>query len=419
MPRVGVPARFPLVAAYLVGALACWLAAAVALLLAAGDLARGFLDAPDLLLAVHLLGLGFLPFAVGGAALHVLPTLLRASGSDRLGWAAFVLLCAGPALAAGVARHLVAVVWPCVGLVAAGALLLAADAALLVARAGHGRLLLASRFGVGASTLHALLAFAAGPLLFAGTLDVPYARLVAIHLHLAAIGWLTLLILAVGRTLGPMLALAPAEPVRRRPGVELLLTAGLWLGLAGFWIASRPLVAAGGAVCVLALARFLAVVVRAVRRRRLEAMEGPIAHLAAGLAFLVQATGAGVFLLARDVAARALAAYVVFLLLGWAAGVTIGHAGKLLSLSAWTWWPPGPRPKQAAFYPRRVWVAEAAAFALGVEALALGVAVESEPLARAGAALLVVAAATALAGALATLQRARPGDGPPDVAAAD
>ena len=412
MPAVGAPAGFRLVAAYLVGALALWLAATIALLLAAPDLAHGFVASEDVLLAVHLLGLGFLPLAVAGAAFHVLPTLLRASPDARLGWIGLAGLSVGALLAIGIARDVEGLAWACAALVGVGALAVAAQVAVLVARAPGGRLLLASRLGVGGSALHALLAFAVGPLLlhyeWRPALGVPHERLIAIHLHLAVVGWLTLLIVAVGRTLGPMLALAPSEPVRRRPYEEAALTAGLWLGLAGFWIGSRALVAAGGAVVVLALARFVAVVVRAVRRRRIEAMEGPIAHFALGLAFLAQAVAAAVFLLARDVAPRTLTAYVVFLLLGWAAGVTVGHAGKLLSLSAWTWWPPGPRPKQASFYARRVWLAEAVVFGLGVEALAGGAVLESTALARAGGALLVVSALAALAGAAATLEKARP-----------
>ena len=90
---------------------------------------------------------------------------------------------------------------------------------------------------------------------------------------------------------------------------------------------------------------------------------------------------------------------MILLLLGWASGVTLGHLGKLLSLSLWVWWPPGLRPKQSALYPRRVWLAEAALFAAGVELLAAGALAGSIAIARAGAALLVAAAVVAAAGA--------------------
>ena len=74
-------------------------------------------------------------------------------------------------------------------------------------------------------------------------------------------------------------------------------------------------------------------------------------------------------------------AYVILLLLGWAAGITLGHTGKLLSLSIWASWPPGPRPKQAALYPRRLWQAETVLFALGVEGLTAGALLRAQPLA--------------------------------------
>jgi hypothetical protein len=108
-----------------------------------------------------------------------------------------------------------------------------------------------------------------------------------------------------------------------------------------------------------------------------------------------------------DPTPQRLTAYVVVLLVGWAGGVTLGHLGKLFSLSAWAWWPPGPRPKQAAFYPRRMWVAEAVLFAVGVEAVAVGALRGSEWTVRGGAIVLVAGAVAALAGAVRTTVSAR------------
>lgn len=400
---VGRPAPFRLVAAFLVAGLACWLAAAAALLAAAPALAAGDAAAPGVLLGVHLLAVGFLPLAVAGAALHVLPTLLRTSPGARRGRVAFAGLCGGPALAAGIAEDVPALTWAAAAVVAVGAAALLVEVGLLVARAPRGRLLLASRFGVAAAAVHALLAFALGAVAFEHERrpwpGIPQERLVAIHLHLAVLGWLTLLIVAVGRTLVPMLALAPAERPRRLPFEEAALAAGVWLAVLGFALGSRPLVVAAFAVTLVALARFGAVLGRAVRRARIEAIEGPVAHVAAGLAFLAEAAVVAVLLLARPPSPRLLAAYVLLLLLGWAAGLTLGHAGKLLALSAWTWWPPGPRPKQAELYDRRAWLASAAAFAAGTQLLAAGVLAGSAATAQAGGGALVVSALAALAGA--------------------
>jgi hypothetical protein len=134
---------------------------------------------------------------------------------------------------------------------------------------------------------------------------------------------------------------------------------------------------------------------RVARSRRLE-LEAPLAHLLAGVLFLLQAAALGTAILVGAVAPRTgLTAYVVLLLVGWAGGVTLGHLGKLLSLSLWVWWPPGPRPKQNELYPRRAWLAEAALFATGVELLAAGAFAGSVGAARAGGAVLTVASALA------------------------
>jgi hypothetical protein len=120
----------------------------------------------------------------------------------------------------------------------------------------------------------------------------------------------------------------------------------------------------------------------------------------AGAAFLLQAAALGFALLAgTGHEERRAGAYVLLLLLGWAVGVTLGHLPKLLSLSIWVWWPPGPRPKQGALYPRRLAQAEALAFAGGVETLALGAYLGNAATARAGAAVLVAAAGLAVAAA--------------------
>lgn len=406
-PRVGAPAPFGLVSASIGASLVCWLLVAAALVRAAPDLANGAVAAPSVLLAVHLLGLGFLPLAVAGAALHVLPTLLRVSGNARRGWVGFGGLCAGPVLAVGVARHQSTLTWITATLVGVGLLALLADIGVLVTRAPRGRLLLASRFGVAACGVHAFLAFLVGPLLFehgwrpwAG---IPHDRMIAIHLHLAVIGWLTLLLVTVGRTLVPMLALAPSEPVRRGPAEEVGIAAGMWIALAGFATGERWLLVAGTVVTLAALARFASVLVRAARRHRLAGLEGPIVHVAVGFVCLVEAAVLAVTLLASSPEIGRLTAYVALLLVGWAAGITLGHLGKLLSLSAWMWWPPGPRLKQAALYPRRLWLAEASAFAVGVQLVAAAAFWTVPWAARVGTAALVVSAVLALFAAARTL----------------
>ena len=88
--------------------------------------------------------------------------------------------------------------------------------------------------------------------------------------------------------------------------------------------------------------------------------------------------------------------------------MSLGHLGKLLSLSAWTWWPPGPRPKQSALYPRPLWLAEAILFAVGVETLLNGVLRGAEVLTLLGSLILVGSALIAGAAAALTLRAGLP-----------
>jgi hypothetical protein len=395
---VGGPVTLPLLAAYFSVALLGWLAATAALILAAPHLAEGDLGAAQPVLAAHLLALGFLPLAVSGGTFHLLPVMLRNPlRNERSLWTALPLLALGASLVApGVAYEVPAVLWPGAALLCLGLALVLLELGGLVVRAPRGRMLVASRAGVALSLFHALAALSLGATVFdhgdAPVLGVSHGRWLLVHLHLAVLGWLALLILTVGRTLGPMLAQAPAAAPRRIPLEELTLTIGLWLLVAGLAADLNPIAYAGAAVVVLALGRFAGLIVRVVRLRRVEP-EGPLLHLLAGGCFLAQAAVLGFALLAgAGPQERGLAAYVLFLLLGWAAGVTLGHLPKLLSLSIWVWWPPGPRPKQDAFYPRRLAQAEAAVFALGVEAMAIGVYVGSSTAASAGAAVVAAAA---------------------------
>ena len=395
---VGGPVALRLLAAYFAVSLVGFGAAAGALVAAAPRLAAGDLGASSPVLAVHLLALAFLPLAVSGGTLHLLPVMLRNPlRSERRLWIALPLLAVGAWLVApGVAFHLPAALWPGAALLAVGLALVLLELAGLLLRAPRGRMLVASRAGVGLSLFHAAAALTLGAIVFdngdAPILGVTHGRWLLVHLHLAVLGWLALLILAVGRTLGPMLALAPTEPPRRRPLEELLLVLGLWLLTAGLAADLPPFAYSGAGLIVVALGRFAALILRAARTRRI-APEGPLLHLLAGAAFLVQAAILGFALLAgAGPQQRGIAAYVLLLLLGWAAGVTLGHLPKLLSLSVWVWWPPGPRPKQDALYPRRLAQAEAVLFAAGVETAAIAICLGSSVGARTGTALVAAAA---------------------------
>lgn len=397
---VGGPVAVPLLAAYFGVALLAWVAASVVAIVAASSLAAGDPLASAPVLAVHLVALGALPFAVSGASFHLLPVMLRNDlPSQRALWVALVLLCGGFLVAPGLAPGDKALVWIGAAAVACGLAIVLAEILTLVVRAPRGRTLIASRVGVGTATAHVVAALVLGATVFSE--DRPFAglsyeRWLLIHLHVALVGWIALLIVTVGRSLAPMLAQAPAVPARSRPVNELALVASLWLLLAGIGLESRAVTLVGAVGVVAALGRFAILMARTFRARR-TALEAPLARLLVGAFFLLEAAGFGIAAAVGAGGTRLVSAYVILLLVGWAGGVVLGHVPKLLSLSLWVWWPPGPRPKQSALYSRRLGLAETAAFALGVELLALGVAAGSADVARAGAVLFAVSTVLSLA----------------------
>jgi len=399
---VGGPIPAALLGAFTAASLAAWVAGTAVLVVAADDLARGAFYDRSVLLAVHLVAAAALPLGVVGASFHLLPVMLRNDVvSVRALWLALPSLVGGVLVAVGLDRWSSPLLWLGAAAVAAGLAIVVGELAVLLARAPGDRTLIASRVGVGLALAHAVLALILGGLVFGlhrSFWGVAYGRWLLVHLHLALVGWVALLVVTVGRNLAPMLAQAPAAPRRRLPVDELGLVGGLWVLVVGLATGARAVTLLGGAIVLAALARFGLLLVRTFRSRRAP-VDAPLGHLLAGAAFLAQAAVVGVVAAAGGGNVRWVEAYVLFLLFGWAAGVVVGHLGKLLSLSLWVWWPPGPRPKQAELYPRRLALAETIAFAAGLELLALSVLTGHATAARVGAALVcasaVVAAGTA------------------------
>lgn len=407
---VGGPVPARLLAAFVASSLVAWCAASVAVVAAADDLAHGIPSSPTVLLAVHLVAAGALPLGVAGASFHLLPVMLRNDlPSVRSLWAAVPLLLGGAAVAFGLQHWSKPLVWAGAAAVACGLAIVVWQLGTLVVRAPRERTLIASRTGVALALAHATAALVAGALIFdlhRPFWGVAYDRWLLVHLHLALVGWIALLVVTVGRNLAPMLALAPAAPSRKWPIDEVLLVAALWLLLVGLAADVRAVTLVGGAGAAATMARFGLLVTRVFRSKRAP-LDAPLGHLVAGGMFLVQAVVLGLLAAAGVGGVRVVEAYVVFLLIGWAGGVVVGHLPKLLSLSLWVWWPPGPRPKQAQLYPRRLAVTETAIFAAGVEVLALAVLTGSVGAARTGATLLLVSALVATAAA-AEVWRRRP-----------
>ena len=136
----------------------------------------------------------------------------------RSRWVVLGLLAGGVPLAVGVAEGNDVLATLGAVVLAGGLGLLLVELAVLIRGAPSGRLLVVSRPAIGLAGFHAAAAFVLGAVVLAD--GGPYERLLLVHLSLALVGWLTVLVAAVGRTLVPMLALAPAAPRRRVPLAE-------------------------------------------------------------------------------------------------------------------------------------------------------------------------------------------------------
>ncbi|MGZ8695446.1 MAG: hypothetical protein ACXWYS_08420, partial [Gaiellaceae bacterium] len=364
LAETGRPAPFRLGAPAYLASLAGWVAAAALVLASVDELTKLAVSSAGPVAVTHAIGVVFFPFAVAAAVWQLLPVMLRNNPPrPRLRWLVLALLVAGVPLTASVAseRHLLAGVSAAV--LGTGLVLLLAELVSLIRRAPRRRTLVVSRPAVALAGAHAAAAFALGVVVLTvggpEPLGVPDERLLLIHLLLALVGWLTVLIAAVGRTLVPMLGLAAVAPRRSAPLAELTIVGGLWLLVAGIAAAVDALLAVGVATILVGLFAPARQFLQVARSGTIGVREGPVAHVAVGLLCLLEAA-ALVLAAATDVISerRATVAAVLLIGIGWAVGVILGHLGKLISLSGWGSWPPGPRPKQAELYPRRAWQAE-------------------------------------------------------------
>jgi hypothetical protein len=403
----------------LLAAVAGLLAGTAALAAAAPDVARGAYYGGVQLGAVHLLSLGFLTVAIVGALLQLVPVLLRTPLSSPLRGA-----LAGGGVAAG-GWLLSAGLWAdaTVPTAAGGTLLVLAgavvvvDLGLAVGRAARAGTLGAPGLGLALAGGWFALVLVLGALAAVNrlhpTLDVDRLALIGAHGAVAGLGWIGGTILAVALRLAPMFALS--HGYGRRSGTAGLVVwhAAVPLVAAGLLTGTDALAAAGGValLAAVALSGRYTLGVLAGRRRRVEA---PMVHLLTGLLSVAVADLLMLMAAAGMVATpRAATAAGVLVLVGLGCGVTAGHLFKVLPMLVWTGrfahlaGTPGA-PRLSDMYPRRLAVAEQAAFLAGLVLLTVGALAASVPAAVAGAALLAVAAVAVAAAAVACVTRRVP-----------
>jgi cbb3-type cytochrome oxidase subunit 1 len=311
--------------------------------------APSFLDGafltPHLLAVTHLTALGWLTMIAMGALYQFVPVVLDVPiFSERLGKVQFYPYLAGVlglAYEMGSGR-LQAVAWPAGLLVLAIGLFLY-NMARTLAAVEHWPL--TGWFIVAALTSLGLVVTAGFVLalnLILGFLPLSQLAFVEAHAHLAALGWLGLLVIGVSYKLTPMFALShPFDEWRLGRPVFVLMTAavaGLFVSLLlrlgteallGCWLLA--------AMAIGLYAWDYATMLRVRRRRPIDLTQR---HNIAGVCGLLLAALLGLALVIGPSTAplhpRLQLAYAVMALAGWLGLTTLGQLYKIVPFLVWT-----------------------------------------------------------------------------------
>ncbi len=391
------------------------LAAAAGLLVTQPQTYVGFFYHPRMMAVVHLITLGWLSSSILGGLYLVLPLALRTRVRiGRLDAAAFWSFMIG---VAGMVSHFwldtySGMVWSAL-LAAAGLAYVASKAALAVVSA---RIALGVRLHLVFASVNILLTVTLGivvglarshPLLPAATLDNVFA-----HLHLGAIGWVTMMLFGVGYRLLPMILASKMPSGWQMIASALFLEVGV-LGIAGHYVLSLPswtrlvsgLAAASGVGLFMVQVRWMLANRVAPRRPRpgRDVARWPISmwHGLQAFLFLGLTTALGLLLTSGridpELALRLAPVYGVCGLLGFLGRAVAGVGLYLLPVAAWVratreHGPSSARPSPDALGRRRWQAIAFTAWTLAVPALAVGQFAESPDATRAAGLILAVAA---------------------------
>ena len=363
----------------------------------APELARGLYLSPRVAGVTHLFTLGWLTTTIFGALYQLLPVALGAPVySERLGHASWCAFVPGVAVfAAGVAAGSVPLHHVGITLVVTGVLLLLVNVACTLPRAQRRDVtwaavaiaitFLASTLVLGVALLHNL---------HTGFLAEQRVRVLAIHLHVALVGWALIMMVGMSHRLLPMFLLAHGADTSGTRRALVFLTLGVTVLAAGLarehpacaWVGLVLLEA--GIVCFLLQAH------QFFRARIRPALDVGLRFVAVALGFLAVGAALGPAVLAWDGARhpRLAVAYVLVGLLGGVLLHVVGYFYKIVPFLAWISRYRGrvgrePVPTVADLYSARAATVQLGTMTAGVAGLAAGVAVGNLWIVRAAALL--------------------------------
>ncbi len=336
-PAPGVPLRVP--AEHLLAALGFYAAGGIGLWVVAPSLARGGYADPRVAAVAHLFTLGWITTSIMGALYQLLPVALGGRFPwPRLAHVTFALHVVGVGLFVfGLAAGRTALVVIGAGTLGTGLLLFAAHLAAALRSTARrdttwGCLAAADGFLVVAVSLGALLALN----LRTGFLGPGRFLLIALHLHVAAAGWVLLVIVGVSRRLLPMFLLS--HGVTEGPGRAAAWLLALGAGVLALAHHVLPLAAmpAGGGLLAAGAAAFLWQAALHFRARRRPSLDPGMRLVAVALALLAVALVLGVpAMLVPGTSPRLATAYVAALVVGGLGLFVAGHQYKILPFLVW------------------------------------------------------------------------------------
>lgn len=378
-------------------------AGAVGLIWAAPDLAAGLHASMRVAAVTHLFTLGWLTTTILGALYQLLPVALGARvPSERVAHASFIAFAPGVALVVGgIAALAPAVLHAGLGLVTIGiGLALASYVRMLPKAMTRDVTWWALVIALGYLVLGLALGFTLGLDLTRGFLAGAKLHVLAMHFHIAALGFVLLVIVGMAHRLLPMFLVAHGADLRWSRRAVGLIAPGLLVLCAGLDLDVRALAWAGAAMLEGGVACFYVQVARFYQARRRPTLDAGLRHVRLGLAsFAAAAVLAPVVLAAGATHPRLATVYVALGIGGGLSLFVVGMFYKIVPFLAWIARfrdAMGRRavPTIAELYSARVARIELRLYTAAIAILAAGIAAGVTLVVRAGA--LLFAAATVL-----------------------
>lgn len=382
------------------GAAAVFLAvASIALVAVAPMLAQGLYNAPAVIATTHLFTLGVITVTIFGALSQLFPVAFGAPlVSARAAYVAWALMIAGiPLFNLGLwlSHHPLRDIG--LALATAGFLTAGTNVALTLPRArSRGPAWVAVGIALGFLALTIVLGVMLAANLQLGFLRALRIRTLAVHLHLALLGWALVMIIGIAHRLLPFFVVTEdvERPQARRSLVSMV--PGTLLVGAGL-TAATPAITWIGLVLVEASLALLFAHAFLVMRSRRKPIDTALLMVGGGLCFLAVAAVLAPMVLLRAAGNTTLpVAYVTVGLLGiivFIAGVTNRIAAFLSWISRFRARQGKERIPMVAELPSRaLGIAQAAAMLSGVPLLGAGILLRQVPLARAGAVVFAAGA---------------------------